>query len=132
MAQPTQFEAATQSYLTVSHTQASSVADQLFFVAPEPLEVLEVHEVHGTAGTDGSAVTATIRKCTGTTALASGTDLLSATINLKGTANTVQSPALTATAADLLLAAGDRLAFDVTGTTTALANMVVTILVRRI
>lgn len=132
MAQPSQFEAATQVYLTVSHAQASSVADQLFFVAPEPLEVLEVHEVHGTAGTDGSAVTATIRKCSGTTALASGTDLLSTTINLKGAANTVQSPALTTTAADLLLAAGDRLAFDVTGTTTALANMVVTILVRRV
>jgi len=132
MAQPSQFEVSTQYYLTVSHAQASSVADQLFFVAPEPLEVVEIHEVHGTAGTDLSAVTATIRKCTGTTALASGTDLLSTTINLKGAANTVQSPALTTTTADLQLATGDRLAFDSTGTTTALANMVVTVLLRRI
>ena len=132
MAQPSQFEVSTQFYLTVSHAQAGSVADQLFFIAPEPLEVVEIHEVHGTAGTDGSAVTATVRKCTGTQALTAGVDLLSTTINLKGTANTVQSPALTATAADLQLAAGDRLSFDATGTTTALANMVVTVLLRRI
>jgi hypothetical protein len=133
MAQATQFEQPTQTYLTVSLSQASSIADQLFYIAPEPLEVVEIHEVHGTLGTDGSAVTATVKKCTGTQALTAGADLLGATkIDLKGTINTVQSPALTSTAADLQMAAGDRLSFDVTGTTTAVANMVVTVLLRRI
>jgi len=133
MAQPSEFEQAVQNYWTVTLSQASSIADQLFYIAPEPLEVLEIHEVHGTAGTDGSAVSATIRKCTGTQALTAGADLIGATkIDLKGTANTVQSPTLTSTAADLQMATGDRLAFDVTGTTTAVANMVITVLLRRI
>lgn len=133
MAQPSEFEQAVQNYLTVTLSQASSIADQLFYIAPEPLEVLEIHEVHGTLGTDGSAVSATIKKCTGTQALTAGADLLGTTkIDLKGTINTVQSPTLTSTAADLQLAAGDRLSFDVTGTTTAVANMVVTVLLRRI
>ena len=133
MAQPSEFEQAVQNYLTVTLAQAGSIADQLFYVAPEPFEVLEIHEVHGTAGTDGSAVTATVRKCTGTQALTAGADLLGTTkINLKGTADTVQSPALTSTAADLLLDTGNRLAFDITGTNTSIANMVVTVLLRRI
>ena len=133
MAQPSEFEQAVQNYLTVTLSQASSIADQLFYIAPEPLEVLEIHEVHGALGTDGSAVSATIKKCTGTQALTAGADLLGTTkIDLKGTINTVQSPTLTSTAADLQLAAGDRLSFDVTGTTTAVANMVVTVLLRRI
>lgn len=135
MAQPSQFEISTQAYLTANCVMVlnSAVVDQVFYIAAEPLEVVEIHEIHTTKGTDASAVTATIRRCQGTEAVTAGDDLLGSTkINLKGDNDTLQSPALTSTSADLQLAAGDRLALDVTGTATAVAGAVVTVLLRRI
>ena len=114
-----------------SSYQGSAVgAAQTFFVATRPCEVLAVSEVHATAGTDGSAVTLTVTKDTGTTAAGGGTTVLNGTLNLKGTAVTVQSGVLSATAAVLVLAAGDRLATKVTGTTTTLAGMQVEVELR--
>jgi hypothetical protein len=81
----------------------------------------------GTAGTDGGAVTGDITKDTGTNAPGAGTSILAAALSLKTTANTTMSPALAASAATLTMAAGDRLAFKLTGTPTALANLVVTV-----
>ncbi len=75
-------------------------------------------------GSDGGAVTAQIRKVPSGTATASGTVLHSGTADLKGTINTNQSLTLSTTAADILLAAGDSLAIDVTGTTTAARGVV--------
>lgn len=59
----------------------------------------------------GGALTATAVKATGTATPASGTTPLHAAagINLNATAHTVQSITLTATTADLSLAAGDRI-----------------------
>ena len=112
---------------------ASSVADVQFFTAPVKCEVVSVREVHATAGTDGGAVTGTIRRCQGTEAATAGDDLLGTTkINFKGTALTEQTPALTDTTANLILEAGDRLSLDVTGTTTALAGVIVTVLLKRV
>lgn len=108
-----------------------SLADQAFFVADQAYTVTAISEVHSTAGTDGSAVNLQVVKDTGTTAPGAGVDLLTnntnAGFNLKGTANTVQAGALTATAADLVLAAGDRLSVDFAGVLTALAGVVVTV-----
>jgi hypothetical protein len=95
-------------------------------------EVVAVREVHATAGNDAGAVTGTVRRCQGTEAATAGDDLLSATINFKGTALTEQTPALTATTADLTLEVGNRLSLDVTGTTTALAGVILTVLLKRI
>ena len=53
-------------------------------------------------------------------------------INLKGTALTEQTPALTSTTANLTLDAGDRLSLDVTGTTTTLAGVILTVLLKRV
>jgi hypothetical protein len=95
-------------------------------------EVVSIREVHAVAGDDGSAVTGTIRRCQGTEAATAGDDLLGTTkINLKGTALTSQAPALTDTTANLVLEAGDRLSFDVTGTTTNLAGVILTVLLKR-
>lgn len=135
MAQPSQFEVSTQAYFaaTCNMVLNTAVVDQVFYIAAEPLEVVEVHEIHATKGTDAGDVLATIRRCQGTEAATAGDDLLGATkINLKGDNNTLQSPGLTSTTADLQLAAGDRLALDITGTTTAVAGAQVTVLLKRI
>jgi hypothetical protein len=132
MAQPSQFELSTEQYITATHYIASSVADVQFFTAPVKCEVVSIREVHAVAGDDGSAVTGTIRRCQGTEAATAGDDLLGTTkINLKGTALTSQAPALTDTTANLVLEAGDRLSFDVTGTTTNLAGVILTVLLKR-
>jgi hypothetical protein len=133
MAQPSQFELSTEQYIVADQYIASSVADLQFFTAPVKCEVVAVREVHETAGTDAGAVTGTIRRCQGTEAATAGDDLLGTTkINFKGTALTEQTPALTDTTANLILEAGDRLSLDVTGTTTALAGVIVTVLLKRV
>lgn len=133
MAQPSQFELSTEQYIVADQYIASSVADLQFFTAPVKCEVVGIREVHATAGTDGGAVTGTIRRCQGTEAATAGDDLLGTTkINFKGTALTEQTPALTDTTANLILEAGDRLSLDVTGTTTALAGVIVTVLLKRV
>ena len=108
----------------------ANVIDKNVFVADRPYRLRSVESAHTVAGSDGSAVTLDVKKCTGTQPPASGTTMLAATINLKGTANTTQTPALSATSADLALANGDRLAFDVTGTATAVAGLCVTVVLR--
>jgi len=133
MAQPSQFELSTEQYLTATHYISGTVADVQFWTAPVDCEVVAVREVHVTAGTDGSAVSGTIRRCQGTEAATAGDDLLGDTkIDFKGTALTEQAPALTATTANLTLEAGNRLSLDVTGTTTALAGVILTVLLKRV
>jgi len=132
MAQPSMFEVSTEQYLTATHYIASSVADVQFWTAPVKCTVVGIREVHAVAGDDGGAVTATIRRCQGTEAATAGDDLLGSTkINFKGAALTEQAPALTDTTADLTLEAGNRLSLDVTGTTTTLAGVIVTVLLKR-
>lgn len=135
MSQPTMFEAPTQAYLTVSLPLLlnAAVVDQAFFIAPEPLEVVEIHEIHTTLGTGAGDVTLQVERLQGTEAPGGNGDALLATaVNLKAANNTVQSPALTATTANLQLAAGDRLGVDISGTTTSVAGVLVTVLMRRI
>lgn len=99
--------------------------DQVIYVATRECTVQSVRAIPVVAGTDGSAVTCTVMRCQGTEAPSAGDDLLGATkIDLKGTVDTLQSPALTATTANLTLAAGNRLAIDVTGTPTAVVCFV--------
>lgn len=135
MSQPTMFEAPTQAYLTASLTMLANAAvvDQVFFIAPEPLEVVEIHEIHSTLGTGAGDVTLQVERLQGTEAPGGNGDaLMAATVDLKAANNTLQSPALTATTANLQLAAGDRLGVDISGTTTSVAGVVVTVLLRRI
>jgi hypothetical protein len=98
-----------------------------FFIADRAYQITAIRESHTVAGSDAGAVSLEVEKLTGTQALDSGVTTQAAVINLKGTANTVQSATLSATAADLLLAAGDRLALKDTGTLTAVAGLTVTV-----
>lgn len=115
--------------MAVYNMQANGdLVDQSFFVSNSDFTVARIDEVHSTLGTNGGAVTLDIKKCTGTQAAASGTTLLTTTFNLKSAINTVVNGTLTATAADLRLAPGNRLAVDFTGTLTAVAGVVVVVL----
>jgi hypothetical protein len=103
--------------------------DKAFFIAPFDLTIKAIDYVHATAGSDGGAVTLNLERLQGTEAPGGNGDALLATaFNCKGTANTVQNGALTATTASLTLSKGNRLGLDYTGTLTALAGVVVSVL----
>lgn len=119
-----------QRRIHVSHTiygaDAATAANySVVFIAPYACLLTLLQEAHKTAGTDGSAVTLDLEKLTGTTAPGSGVTMLGATIDLKGTINTVKTATLASGAnlPNLSLAAGDRAALKLTGTPTAVANV---------
>ncbi len=103
------------------------------------LEIVEAREVHAVAGTDGGGLTMTIEKLTGTTAPAAGSNMFkTSTFNLNATANTVQrlaSSQLTALSvaqkAARCLNPGDRIGLTLTGVATAIANVGITLVLRR-
>lgn len=120
--------------ITLFGTQAATAGNYgIFFIAPDQMLVLSAQEVHQTLGTDGSAVSVQIVKLSGTTAVASGTNLLQTAFDLKGTINSVQNGAIvlssTPTTQNLTnyLAKGDRLALKLTGTPTSVANVTVVV-----
>ena len=122
---------ATGNLFTVSFIGQTTEAatDRVIFTATQACKVIAVSEVHATAAGGASALQLT--KDTGTTAPGAGTDLLTNNSNtgfdLNATANTVQTGTLTATAASLTLAAGDRLALDWANTIQSSAGINVTV-----
>lgn len=112
-------------------TYAPIVTDvsKAIFVAIEAIQVTSVREVHGIASVSG---TLQIEKLTGTTAPASGITMLTGTINLAATANTVVSGTLTGTTSTLQLAAGDRIGIVLAGTLTSLVGSIIQITFKRI
>lgn len=102
-------------------------ADTSFFTADRPYIVKAVRGRVDIAGT-GGACTATIRKAVSGTIGTSGVAVHSGTYNLVGTVNTMQALTLSTTASDLLMAAGDSLYIDYTGTaTSAIGSVTVTL-----
>ena len=100
-------------------------ADQLLRRMTDNVIVSSVIYTPTVVGSDAGAVSAVVRKATGTTAIASGTTLhASGSFDLKGTINTDQTAVLATSAATLTFAPGDRLVLDVTGTTTAATGIV--------
>jgi hypothetical protein len=120
----------TAEMIPVSFVYGEATAlDAAFFVADRPYKVVAITARPLVVGSDGSAVTAEIRKAPSGTASASGTIVHSGTIDLKGTINTNQSLTVLTTSA-ARLAAGDALAIDTTGTTTAARGVITVSLVR--
>jgi hypothetical protein len=117
-----------QEEVIVWQIDASSV-DENIFIAADAWNITHIEEVHTVAGTHGDPVTLMVRVCGGTETPANGDAAQSATIDLKGTANTVQAATLSET---ITLADGDRIALDYTGDLTALAGGVVVIHMARI
>lgn len=105
----------------------ASIADTSVFTADRAYVVKGIRGRVDVAGT-GGACTAIMRKVASGTAGTSGIALHSGSFNLAGTANAVQTLALSTTATDLQIAAGDSLFFDLTGTpTSAVGNLTVTL-----
>lgn len=95
-----------------------------FFVANRPYVVTRVDAVYSTASSV-AALTLTVTKDTSTNAPGAGTALLTTAMAMDGTANTVVNGALSATAATVRLATGDRLSAKFSGATvTALVGVV--------
>lgn len=109
---------ANAGFIAASINYNVPAADASFFVADRAYVVKGIRGVNDVIGT-GGACTAVIRKVPSGTALTSGTALHSGSYNLVGTAATNQTLTLSTTASDLLLAAGDRMAVDYTGTATS-------------
>lgn len=102
---------------------ATSV-DTHVFIATRPMKVTAISYIPRVVGSNGSAVSAMLTKTTGVEAPASGNDLQVAVFDLKATVETVQNATVTTTTADLVLAAGDRISLDVTGTLTAVLGVI--------
>jgi hypothetical protein len=83
-------------------------------------------------GTASSSGTMQLEKATGTQAVAGGTNFLTATMSLAGTANTVVTGTLVSTASVLLVSPGNRINYILAGTLTSLANCSVTVTYRRV
>lgn len=122
--------ATSRDTIVVTDLQASTIANKVIFVAPVKCVVTAFKEVHGTAGNHASAVTGSIERLQGTEASSEGDNLCTSEVNLKGTADTVQSGTLTTTVTTKTLAAGDRLGFLLTGDSQTLATMIVTVHLR--
>ena len=101
---------------------------QAIFTADEAYIVTAVSEVHGVVSASG---TLQIEKLTGTTIPGSGTSILTGTINLAGTINTVVAGTVTSTVATKTLAVGDRLGGVLAGVLTGLLGATVTITLSR-
>lgn len=94
------------------------------FVAPFAMTVTSIKYTPDTA--QGGALTATVVKATGTATPASATTPMhiAAAIDLNATAHTVQSITNTVTAADLVLAPGDRIAIVLSGAMTVGSGLI--------
>lgn len=126
-----------KSNLAVFNLQANGdLSDQAFFLALQPCIVSAAYACVSTKGTNGSDVNVQITKDTSTNAPGAGTDILTnntnAGFNLKNTINTIETGTLTATAATLRLAPGDRLAVDFAGILTAVAGLVIVVVLEPI
>ena len=106
---------------------AATAVDRDAFVANRPYQLRSVERSFGTASASGQL---DLKKCTGTTAPASGTSMLNGALALTGTANSVSAATLSGTASSLLLADGDRIGFDFVGTVTNLVGLAVTVVLR--
>lgn len=104
----------------------ANAVDGTFFIADREYVITAIRAVWGTAESTG-AMDIMVKKTTSTTACASGTSEQTAAIDATTTANTVATATLTTTAADRLLAAGNRLCVDLTSTPNEVSMMTVTV-----
>lgn len=104
----------------------ANATDQWVFIADTDYEVTRVLFIPTIAGTDGGAVTADVMKASGTTAVASGTTILSAadSLNLKATINTLVVGTLSTTVASIRLTTNDRLGINFTGVLTSATGLI--------
>lgn len=104
----------------------AATLNEHIFIAPFACQIVSIREIHSVVG--GTSATVALRKITDTSAPAASAgstvkELLSGvTFSLTSTINTAVSGALSATASDLQLAAGDHIAINFGGTLTGLVG----------
>lgn len=109
---------------------AADCVDTWLWRADADYEVLSVHKNQTVIGSDGGAVTLMLEKVPSGTAIGSGTDILSATMNLKSTADAEVAGSLAA-GASRRIPKGQWLCADFTGTQTGVAGLGVTVVLIR-
>ena len=108
------------------HLTAAMSVDQTIFVANRPYTITRIDFVNQNPST--GAATVQLHKDVSTDAPGAGTaTLLTTAFDLQTAAATVVTGVPTATAANLVLAPGDRIALNFTGTVTGLTGFLVTI-----
>jgi hypothetical protein len=109
---------------------AAAAVDQWGWSHPGDGKVYELVDYRVVFGTTSTSGTLMPEKCSGTTAVGSGTDLLTGNASLSGTANTVVSGALVSSASTRKFKSGDRLGHDFGGTVTNFAGGLITMVFR--
>lgn len=120
----TQKDSAGGGFIVASTEWNASSVDKVFFIAARPMKVVSIVSRVTVAGSDAGAVTAVLRKVPSGTAIGSGTQLNTGSINLKGTADTNQTLTLSTTEGVLDIVAGRALAIDFTGVLTSATGVV--------
>lgn len=120
--------------VTFVDAPTATATDRFIFIAPVACQVVAAYEIHAVAA--GGVSNIQLTKDTSTAAPGAGTNLLTNNTNagfdLNGTANTLQTGALSITVTDLQLAVGDRLALDWANAIQSTAGMVVTVWMKTI
>lgn len=111
------------SFTIPGASAATATNYSVFFIASQDMRLMSAWESHTTAGVAVGAVTVNIEKLSPGDAPGSGTDLLAAGFNLKGTINTPVQGTLIPDRLEPNLLKGDRLALHLTGTPTTVANV---------
>lgn len=120
------------AHIPYTDAQTAAYYTTPFFIAQRTYQILEVTERHETAGTDGSAVTVMLKKVPSGTAPGSGTNILTAGLNLKATADTNQSGTISQVAGVARITSGEALTLVTTGTLTSLVGVTVSVLLKAI
>lgn len=115
--------------LTFPMNRTADVISSSVFIADQKYRVVSIKEVHAVAEVTASSMILTVRKCTGTQAPSAGV-AVSSGISLKSAINTVNDITLgtvSDTESDYEMAAGDRLAIDISDPGTESARVCVTV-----
>lgn len=111
---------------------ASYAASHTIFVNDNVSGTYRIAGVTATFGTASSSGTLQVEVATGTQAIASGTNQLTGTISLAGTANTPVNGTLVAVASLTTISAGARVNLIFGGTVTSLANATISVVLQRL
>jgi hypothetical protein len=112
--------------------QAASQAISQAIFMPDSTGTYQVVSIQAVFGTTSTSGTLQLEQLSGTTAPGSGTVMLTGTMSLSGTANTIVSGTLVSTASTLQIAPGQRLGLKFAGTVTGLVGLVVVVGLKRV
>jgi hypothetical protein len=109
----------------ITSIQSAAVTDRVVGICPVRSQLIKVYETHGTAS--DATQTLSIERLQGTETSGNGDAVVNATIDLEGTANTVQEGTVVTTSDIHIFEAGDRVGTNVSASGTAVASMIVTL-----